>query len=248
MRVMSTTTDSFYDRHNRYQCDYFEGGPKKTMVPKASSPYLDRHIDEALAAAQVTREDRILEVGCGMGRYTIPLAERGFRVEGLDMSAVLLERLRDYGGGRLNVPLHAVDVMRPPSHFEGAFDVVMGFFVLHHIHDLIPSFAGMARVLKPGGRLVFLEPNPYNPLYYVQIAITPGMRWQGERGIVHMRRRVIADACARAGLSAYGLRRFGFFPPIVANRPAGRAVERVLERVPVWRSALPFQLFTARRP
>ena len=244
---MPSADSSFYDRHNRFQCDYFEGAPKKTMVPKPS-PYLDRHIDEALAAGQVTRADRILEVGCGMGRYTIPLAERGFRVEGLDMSAVLLDRLKDYGGGRLNVPLHAVDIMNPPAHFDGAFDVVMGFFVLHHIHDLIPSFAGMARALKPGGRLVFVEPNPFNPLFYVQIAITPGMRWQGERGIINMRRDVIADACSRAGLTGYGLRRFGFFPPMIANRPAGRSVERVLERVPIWRPALPFQLFTARRP
>lgn len=242
-----STHDSSYERHNRFQCDYFEGVPKKTMVPKAS-PYLDRHIDEVLAAAHVTKADRILDVGCGMGRYTIPLAERGFRVEGLDISAVLLERLRQYGGARLNVPLHAADVVRPPAEFEGAFDVILGFFVLHHIHDLPPSFQGMARMLKPGGRLAFVEPNPFNPLYYAQIAITPGMRWRGERGIMQMRRHVIADACRQAGLTDFGLRRFGFFPPFVTNRPAGRAVERVLERVPVWRPALPTQLFTARRP
>lgn len=247
MAISHQAGESFYHRHNRYQCDYFEGPPKKTMVPQAS-PYLTRHIDEALAAAQVTPSDRIIEVGCGMGRYTIPLAERGLRVEGLDMSAVLLDRLREYGGERLGVPLHALDVMQPPPEFEGAFDVVIGFFVLHHIHDLVPSFAGMARMVKPGGRLVFVEPNPFNPLYYVQIAVTPGMRWKGERGILHMRRGVIANACARAGLVDYSLRRFGFFPPVIANRPAGRAAERVLERVPVWRPALPFQLFSARRP
>jgi len=247
MSVMPVTDQSFYDQHNRFQCDYFEGGPKKTMVPRAS-PYLERHIDEALIAGQITKSDRIIDVGCGMGRYTLLMAERGLRVEGLDMSAVLIDRLREYGGARLNVPLHVADVINPPQELIGAYDVVIGYFVLHHIHDLPPSFAGMTRMLKPGGRMVFVEPNPYNPLYYVQIAITPGMRWQGERGIVNMRRRVIRDACERAGLVDFELRRFGFFPPFITNKPAGRAVERVLERLPVWRPALPTQLFTARRP
>lgn len=236
-----------YDRHNRFQCDYFEGPPKKTMVPRAS-PYLERHIDEALSFGQVRSTDRVLDVGCGMGRYTIPLAERGIRVEGADISAVLLDRLREYGGGRLQIPLHVTDVARPPAKFDGAFDVVLGFFVLHHVHDLPPSFVGMARMLKPGGRLVFLEPNPYNPLYYAQIAGTPGMKWQAERGMVRMRPSVIFRACEQAGLTGCELRRFGFFPPMLANRSAGRAVERVLERVPVWRAALPFQLFKAHRP
>lgn len=236
-----------HDRHNRFQCDYFEGPPKKTMVPKAS-PYLERHMDEALAFGHVGSTDRVLEVGCGMGRYTIPLAARGIRVEGLDMSSILLVRLREYGGGRLQIPLHSADVMRPPRQLEGAFDVILGFFVLHHVHDLPRSFVGMARLLKPGGRMVFLEPNPFNPLYYLQVAVTPGMKWKAERGLTRMRRGLIFEACEQAGLTGCALSRFGFFPPIVANRPAGRAVERVLEQVPLWRAALPFQLFKAHRP
>jgi SAM-dependent methyltransferase len=245
--VTQLVSRSFYERHNRFQCDYFEGPPKKTMVP-AASPYLERHIDEALACAGAAPGERVLEVGCGMGRYTIPLAARGVRVEGLDLSPVLIDRLREYGGDALKIPLHVGDVMRPPRELEDAFDVVLGFFMLHHVHDLRASFAGLAGLVKPGGRLVFVEPNPFNPLYYVQVALTPGMKWRAERGLTRMRRDVIFDACHRAGLDACELSRFGFFPPTVANLPAGRAVERVLERVPIWRAALPFQLFKAHRP
>jgi SAM-dependent methyltransferase len=238
---------SHLDVHNRFQCDYFEGPPKKTMVP-AVSPYLEQHVTRAIDAAELKPSDRVLEVGCGMGRYTLPLAARGVRVEGHDLSQILLDRLRGYAGGRYDIPLHCGDILRPPAAFRGAFDVVMGFFVLHHIHTLGPTFSAMATLLKPGGRLVFVEPNPFNPLYYVQIAVTPGMKWQAERGMTRMRRRVIFDACRRAGLTGCELSRFGFFPPFIANRPWGGACERVLEQVPLWRGALPTQLFKARRP
>ena len=53
------------------------------MVPR-DTPCLQRHVDELLRFASVSASDRVLEVGCGMGRYTLLLAERGVRVEGLD--------------------------------------------------------------------------------------------------------------------------------------------------------------------
>lgn len=242
-----TSHPSRFELHNRFQREYFEGPPKKTMVPR-SSAYLEGHITRALAMASVGPADRVLEVGCGMGRYTLPLAARGVRVEGHDLSPVLLERLQSYAGGRHDIPLHCGDILAPPAEFDGAFDAILGFFVLHHVHDLPRSIQAMARLLRPGGRMVFVEPNPFSPLYYLQIAITPRMRWAAERGMTRMRRGVLFDAFERAGLDNCELARSGFFPPFVANRPWGGAAERVLERVPLWRGALPTVYFKARRP
>ena len=232
--------------HNEYQRSYFEGTLKKTMIP-AATPYLQRHVEEALRSVEVKPQDRVLEVGCGMGRYTLLLAEKGVRVEGLDLAPALLERMREYNGDRYNIPLHCADMVSPPKELEGVFDVVIGFFVLHHVHDLDPCFAAMARLLRPGGRMIFVEPNPYNPLYYLQILLTPRMTWKAERGMLRMRRSVLFDTFERAGLQAPSLTRFGFFPPFLANRPWGRALESALERVPAWRGLLPFQLFKCKR-
>lgn len=234
---------SAFETHNQYQRQYFDQTLKKTMVPEAT-PYVARQVDEALRAARWTPGDRVLEVGCGMGRYTLPLAERGVRVTGLDLSPVLLERLQEYNAGRFELPLHAADLREPPAALLGQFDLALGFFMLHHLHSLDECFAGLARVLKPGGRIVFLEPNPYNPLYYAQIFLTPRMTWQAERGMLQMRRAVLAQTLARNGFTNFQLTRFGFFPPALANQAWGAAVERVLESVPLWRAALPFQIFT----
>jgi SAM-dependent methyltransferase len=235
-----------HEDHNREQRAYFEATVKPTMVP-VSTPYVLRQVDEVIARAGIAPGASVLDVGCGMGRYTLPLAERGLRVEGLDLSPTLLERLRAYEGGRFGIPLHCADVMAPPSELLGRFDAVTGFFALHHFHDIRACYAAMARLVRPGGRVVFLEPNPWNALYWAQITFTPRMKWSRER-IFSVRRGPVFDAMARAGLVRPSLERFGFFPPFVANRPAGARLERVVERFPPFRPFLPFQVLVAERP
>jgi hypothetical protein len=101
---------------------------------------------------------------------------------------------------------------------------------------------------RPGGRAVFIEPNPYNPLYYIQIGLTPGMRWKAERGILQMRRARIFAALSKAGFADPQVYRFGFLPPFLRNRPFGGAVDRAMERLGILEPVLPFQIFSARLP
>jgi SAM-dependent methyltransferase len=230
------------EKHNRAQIEYFEHAGKRAMRP-TPSPYVERQVEELVRFADLAAGERVLDVGCGMGRYTFPLAERGLQVEGLDLSQTLLDRLDDFNAGRYDIPLHCADVIDLPSTLGGQFDAVVGFFTLHHLHDLPASFAAMARLVRPGGRVVFLEPNPLNVLYYVQIVVAPGMTWQGDKGILKMRPQTVFAAMANGGLGGLSMTRFGLFPPFLANRPWGSRLERTLERVGVWRSLLAFQLF-----
>jgi len=233
-------------RHNEAQLEYFERTAKPRMIPRRSR-YLERHVDELVRFARLSPDDAVLEVGAGMGRYTIPLLRRGYHVEALDLSATLLERLVRYGGADAGLRgLHAADIASPPSELEGRFDLVVGLFTLHHLHDLESCFRGIRRVLRrDGGRIAFLEPNPLNPLFYVQIVVTPGMTWNGDGGIVRMRPDRVFRALAGAGFGRFRHERFGFFPPFLAERTHGAEIERRLERVGLLRPFLPFQLFAA---
>ena len=113
--------------------------------------------------------------------------------------------------------------------------------------DLHASFKAMEKLAKPGGIIAFLEPNAFNPLYYIQMLITPGMTWKGDKGVAKMRKSLIFNAMKSAGLKNLSVYRFGFFPPFLANQPWGGKLERILEKLPLLGPFLPFQLFTGTK-
>jgi SAM-dependent methyltransferase len=214
-------------------------------LDRSATPYTLRHVDAAIAAGAIGPGDRVLDVGCGLGRYTVALARRNLTVEGMDLTPALVDRLRQAAPG---IVAHVGDLAAPPAALAGRFDVVTGFFVLHHVADLPAAFRGVRALLRPGGRAVFVEPNPLFPGYYVQITVTPGMSWKGDGGIVRMRPGRLAAAASAAGLEGFATERFGAFPPFLANRPAGGRAERALEAVPGWRPLRAFQLFSMHAP
>ena len=217
------------------------------MAPTASR-YVLRQVEALASVARLEPGSRVLDAGCGMGRYTFALAARGLDVEGLDLSPEMLERLGRFDAGRYGVPLHCADLLSPPAELRERFDAVVGFFTLHHVPDVGRCLEASASLVRPGGRIAYLEPNPYNPLYYVQLLVAPGMSWQGERGILNMRRGAVLDTMTKLGLVDVTFKRFGLLPPAVVNRPRGSALERMLERVRVLRGLLAFQLFVGTRP
>ncbi len=234
------------ETHNRFQRAYCEDAISRTIVPR-DSRHVRRQLAEVTRVAALTSKDRVLEVGCGMGRFSLMLAERGIRVEGLDQSPLLLDRLRAHNGGRFDIPLHCSDALAPPTALHDSFDVVLGFFVLHHLQDIDKAIVAMSRLLKPGGRVVLLDANGYNPLFYLQILLMPGMTWKGDKGMAQMRPGVVFGAMRNAGLSELALARFGFLPAFVVDRPWGSRLDLAMERVPLPDVLHAFQIFSARR-
>lgn len=233
------------EEHNTLQRSYFSSTPKPRMAPHRT-PYVDRQVDAMIRFARLQPGQRILDVGCGMGRYTLPLVERGLQVEGLDLTPALLAELERQNKTGSRIPLHCGDLLDLAEPLAGQFDALVGFFPLHHLHNLDLCYGAMARMLKPGGVIAFLEPNAYCPFYYLQVAFASHMRWEGEKGIAQMRRGPIFHAMSAAGLIDLQFERFGFAPPAIANRTWGRSVERGLEALPFLSPIRAFQLFGGR--
>ena len=233
------------DAHNRFQRDYCENAISRTIVPR-DSRHTRRQLDETMRVAGVSSADRVLEVGCGMGRFTLMLAERGVHVEGLDLSPGLLNRLRAGGGARFDIPLYCADALSPPAALSASFDVVLGFFVLHHLKDVRGAVSSMSRMLKPGGRLVLLDANGWNPLFYLQLLLMRGMTWRGDKGMAQMRPSVVFGAMRHAGLSNLAVSRFGFLPAFVVDRRWGSGLDLAMERLPLPDVCHAFQIFSGQ--
>ena len=103
------------------------------------------------------RFGRALEIGAGTGYFTLNLLRAGVIEEAVatDISPGMLDELES-SATELGLDVETVTAQASDLPFpDGAFDLVFGHAVLHHLPDLDAAFAELARVLRPGGALAF---------------------------------------------------------------------------------------------
>jgi ubiquinone/menaquinone biosynthesis C-methylase UbiE len=98
-------------------------------------------------------EARILDVGTGTGRISIPLLERGVDLIGCDLSAKMLQRLQEKSPSARIAQADASLLPFPTS----SFDVVMTAHILHLIPTWRDALREFRRILKPGGHYLNLK-------------------------------------------------------------------------------------------
>ena len=113
-------------------------------------------ISELFARRGVGAGAKVLDAGCGTGRYAVELARGGYRVAGIDLSAALLaEARRRVSEGGMSVPLARGSVLALP--FAPRLDAVLCRGVLNDLLDegsRGEAFAAFAGALRRGGVLV----------------------------------------------------------------------------------------------
>jgi ubiquinone/menaquinone biosynthesis C-methylase UbiE len=106
----------------------------------------------------------VLDLACGHGRLSRELARRGARVVGVDISAVLLEQARARESDEpLGITYFRADATSSRLLDDERFDLVTCHFGLADIDDLRGAVANVARLLVPGGLLVFSIVHPCFP-------------------------------------------------------------------------------------
>jgi SAM-dependent methyltransferase/uncharacterized protein YbaR (Trm112 family) len=110
---------------------------------------------------------RVLEVGCGMGKYLKVVAEHATEVVGLDLSDSL-DRARTETAWRNNIHLIQGNILAPPLK-PSMMDFVYSVGVLHHTPNCHEAFRRSAMLVAPGGSLaVWLYPKDLTPGAYAE--------------------------------------------------------------------------------
>lgn len=107
----------------------------------------------------------ILDVACGQGYFSRAFANNGARVVASDISRELVEKAQKHDAGKSQSPTSSVEYHVAPSDNlsfteNNSVDVVTIILALQNIENFQGTFAEASRVLKPGGKIVFVINHP----------------------------------------------------------------------------------------
>lgn len=155
-----------------------------------------REAEDFVGRLNIPAGAQVLDVACGTGNVSIPLARRGARVTGIDIAPNLLEIARERAAAEgLQILFEEADAEQLP-YPDATFDAVVTMFgaMFAPQHELV--VAECARVLKPGGLLAMANWTPrgvsgrlHNTMARhagAPLGITPAVHW-GHPMVVRMR-------------------------------------------------------------
>jgi SAM-dependent methyltransferase len=133
----------FDDLHGRFKSEVSEDDPRLLSIAESLHPLDGR---------------RVLDLGCGKGRFARALRDRGARVVGLDVSEAMLAGADGSGLDRVRGSARRLP-FRPSS-----FDAVIAVEIFEHLapRAVDDVCAEVRRVLRPGGTFVVVDKNLYS--------------------------------------------------------------------------------------
>lgn len=125
----------------------------------------------------------IVDFGCGSGRLTIPLLQKGYEVWAIDISSQSLLELKKLASN-LFKDNKTKAKLKVSTFFptDMKFRLVTGADILHHI-DLDQQLPILQKALKRNGRIIFSEPGGFNLSWYLYLPLFHN--WTIEKRVTH---------------------------------------------------------------
>jgi SAM-dependent methyltransferase len=163
--------ETFFDQH------YLQG-----FAAFTSPEVTQRQVDFIVNTLRLPPHSHILDLGCGSGRHSLALGERGFRVVGYDFSETLLSVARQ-AADRCWYPIEFVQGDMRTLPYEAEFDAVISYFTSFGYFDDADNarvLRHIARALKPQGQFLLDINNRDATLQH----LVNRRWWPGEGGVV----------------------------------------------------------------
>ncbi|KAM3116123.1 class I SAM-dependent methyltransferase [Phormidesmis sp. 146-33] len=116
--------------------------------------YMPDKWEHQIALSQLTKGQKILEIGTGSGHFVKRAIAAGLQAQGIDLNAVAVEAAQ-----RQNLPVERLDLEEAVRLYANTFDAVCSFQVLEHVPNPDEFIRWSLELLKPGGMLIYCVPN-----------------------------------------------------------------------------------------
>lgn len=141
---------------------YDKGWRKELAAGKEQRGNLRTNLEFITETNLLKQNDRILEIGCGIGSIVSELNEQGYDITGADISGeAIAYGLKKYGDIHLEV--QAAEAL---GYEDESFDVVLSFDLFEHIARIDEHISEVHRVLRKDGFYLFQTPNKYSNVIF----------------------------------------------------------------------------------
>jgi len=154
---------------------------------------------------------RVLEIGCGPGSIVARLTHAASCFVGIDISDVAVQQAADPAKANGANQHYLLMNAEHTAFASGSFDLICGGGILHHL-DLNKVLPELARILKPTGSAIFVEPLGHNPMINLYRQWTPTLRSVDEHPLRDQDLRLIRDSFRSLELSYFHLSSFAVVP------------------------------------
>lgn len=159
---------------------YDKGWRKELAAGKEQRGNLQTNLEFLTETNLLKPNDRILEIGCGIGSVVFEMNEKGYDITGTDISSeAITYGLKKYGDIKLQVQ-PAEDLQ-----FEDeTFDVVLSFDLFEHIARVDRHISEVNRVLRKGGFYLLQTPNKYSNMIF-ETLYHKSLKWRRAHPSLH---------------------------------------------------------------
>ena len=194
-------------KHGRLACGYLDPRHQVYEQPLRWAAFA--------RMSPITPGERVLDIGCGVGTWSVRMAEQGAQVLGVDISAAMIDMAEPHAGVAYRVAAaHELDC---PDRY---FDLMVSVTVLQHITDpeeLKRALRNLRRMLKDSGRFFVLE---YSPLHSVPNQELTYMRYRTHRQWIDLMAGEGFTLASSGGVRFIGHRAYGAYRRLRQSRHA----------------------------
>lgn len=142
-----------YDRYYTYADKVLEENNPLNYLANTEDMYWA--IADCIKKKIITKEMKLIEVGCGLGYLSYALHENGFNIKGVDISEKAIGKAKQkYGDYYKCVDIH--EIVREGKE---RFDIILLTEVIEHVTAPVDFIRALSKLLSPGGKIIVTTPN-----------------------------------------------------------------------------------------